>query len=104
MTWRNPVNDRRALYIASHAYAVDGMGDNEAKALLAELIAEATRREFVYSHRWHSGDVIMWDNRATMHRGRPWPDDLPRDMRRTTISATDIDGLASVRPPPRAAA
>jgi alpha-ketoglutarate-dependent 2,4-dichlorophenoxyacetate dioxygenase len=46
----------------------------------------------------------MWDNRATMHRGRSWPDDLPRDMRRTTISATDADGLAAMRPPPRAAA
>ena len=50
MTWRNPVNDRRALYIASHAYAVEGMGDNEGRALIAELIAEATRREFAYRH------------------------------------------------------
>ena len=93
MTWRNPVNDRRALYIASHAYAIDGMGDNEAKALLAELIAGATKREFVYSHRWRAGDVIMWDNRATMHRGRPWPLSEPRVMVRTTIQAQACDGL-----------
>jgi alpha-ketoglutarate-dependent 2,4-dichlorophenoxyacetate dioxygenase len=93
MTWRNPVNDRRALYIASHAYAIDGMGDNEAKALLAELIAEATRRDFVYAHRWRAGDVVMWDNRATMHRGRPWPLSEPRIMVRTTIQAQDSDGL-----------
>jgi alpha-ketoglutarate-dependent 2,4-dichlorophenoxyacetate dioxygenase len=93
MTWRNPVNERRALYIASHAYAVDGMGDNEAKALLAELIAEATRRDFTYLHRWRAGDVVMWDNRATMHRGRPWPLSEPRVMVRTTISAAPSDGL-----------
>ncbi|HYM31506.1 MAG TPA: TauD/TfdA family dioxygenase [Candidatus Cybelea sp.] len=98
MTWRNPVNGRRALYVASHAYAIDGMGDNEAKALLAELIAEATRPEFTYRHRWQPGDVIMWDNRATMHRGRPAPLDQARVMVRTTISAGDADGVAELRP------
>jgi alpha-ketoglutarate-dependent 2,4-dichlorophenoxyacetate dioxygenase len=99
LSWRNPVNGRRALYIASHAYAIDGMGDNEAKALLAELIAEATRPEVTYLHRWRAGDVVMWDNRATMHRGRPWPLSEPRVMVRTTIQATDVDGLGGVRPP-----
>jgi alpha-ketoglutarate-dependent 2,4-dichlorophenoxyacetate dioxygenase len=99
MSWRNPVNGRRSLYVASHAYAIDGMGDNEAKALLARLIEDATRPEYTYLHRWRAGDVIMWDNRATMHRGRPWPDSQTRSMVRTTISATDADGLAAVRPP-----
>jgi alpha-ketoglutarate-dependent 2,4-dichlorophenoxyacetate dioxygenase len=98
MTWRNPVHGQRALYIASHAYAIDGTGDNEAKALLAELIAEATRPEFTYLHRWRAGDVVMWDNRATMHRGRPWPLSEARVMVRTTIQATDADGLAELRP------
>ena len=98
MTWRNPVHGRRALYIASHAYAIQGKGDNEAKALLAELIAEATRPEFTYLHRWRAGDVVMWDNRATMHRGRPWPLSEARVMVRTTIQATDADGLAELRP------
>lgn len=98
MTWRNPVHGKRALYIASHAYAVDGMGDTEAKALLAELIGEATRREVTYLHRWRLGDVVMWDNRATMHRGRPWPLDEPRVMVRTTIQAREEDGLAQMRP------
>lgn len=98
MTWRNPVNGRIALYIASHAYAVDGLGDAEARILLDELIAEATRPEFTYVHRWRPGDVLMWDNRATMHRGRPWPQDEPRSMARTTISAVESDGLAEVRP------
>jgi alpha-ketoglutarate-dependent 2,4-dichlorophenoxyacetate dioxygenase len=98
MSWRNPVLGRRALYIASHAYAISGMGDNEAKALLAELTAEATRPELTYRHRWRPGDVIMWDNRATMHRGRPWPFNEPRVMVRTTIHARDVDGLDEVRP------
>jgi alpha-ketoglutarate-dependent 2,4-dichlorophenoxyacetate dioxygenase len=98
MTWRNPVNGRRALYVASHAYAIDGMGDNEAKALLAELIEQATRSEFTYWHRWRPGDVIMWDNRATMHRGRPWPADEARSMVRTTIAALEADGLSELRP------
>ena len=98
MTWRNPVNGRIALYIASHAYAVEGLGDAEARALLDELIAVATRPEYTYQHRWQTGDVLMWDNRATMHRGRAWPQDEPRSMVRTTISAVEADGLAEVRP------
>ncbi len=98
MTWRNPVNGRRALYIASHAYGIDGMGDNEAKALLAGLIAEATRPERTYLHRWRPGDVVMWDNRATLHRGRSWPLAEPRVMVRTTIQARDEDGVAEMRP------
>ncbi|MBV8209266.1 MAG: TauD/TfdA family dioxygenase [Burkholderiaceae bacterium] len=98
MTWRNPVNGRVALYIASHAYAIDGMGEQEAEELLARVIADATRPQYVYRHRWRQGDVLMWDNRATMHRGRMWPGDQARSMVRTTISATDADGLADVRP------
>ena len=99
MTWRNPLNGRVALYIASHAYAIDGFSDAEARTLLDELIAGATRPEFTYQHRWRRGDVLMWDNRATMHRGRPWPHNEPRSMVRTTISAVGADGLAEVRPP-----
>ncbi|HUK08094.1 MAG TPA: TauD/TfdA family dioxygenase [Stellaceae bacterium] len=98
MTWRNPANDQRSLYVASHAGAIDGMRDNEAKALLAELVEGATRAEYTYLHRWRPGDVVMWDNRATMHRGRPWPVDQARSLVRTTISATDADGLAELRP------
>jgi alpha-ketoglutarate-dependent 2,4-dichlorophenoxyacetate dioxygenase len=98
MTWRNPANGRVALYVASHAGAVEGLGDNEGKALLATLIEDATRPEYVYRHRWRPGDVVMWDNRATMHRGRPWPDGQPRSIVRTTITATVADGLADVRP------
>ena len=99
MTWRNPINGKIALYIASHAYAVDGLSADEARSLLDDLISEATRPEYLYRHRWRAGDVVMWDNRATMHRGRPWPNDQPRSMVRTTISAVEADGLAEIRPP-----
>jgi len=98
MTWRNPVNNQTSLYIASHAYAIEGMAENEARALLAELIADATRPEFTYRHQWRPGDVVVWDNRATMHRGHSWAHDQARSMVRTTISAVDTDGLADLRP------
>jgi alpha-ketoglutarate-dependent 2,4-dichlorophenoxyacetate dioxygenase len=98
MTWRNPANNRTALYIASHAYAIEGMGDDEARELLAQLIADATRPQFTYRHAWRPGDVVMWDNRAVMHRGLAWPLDQARSRVRTTISAVDADGLAELRP------
>jgi alpha-ketoglutarate-dependent 2,4-dichlorophenoxyacetate dioxygenase len=97
LRWINPANGRPALYIASHAFAIEGMAQADAQALLAALIDEATRPEFTYLHRWRAGDVVMWDNRATMHRGRPWPADQPRHMVRTTISATEADGLDQMR-------
>ena len=104
MVWRNPVNSRGALYLASHAYAIEGMEPTAAQKLLAELMDAATAPGSSYVHSWREGDVVMWDNRATMHRGRPWPAHEARLMVRTTISATEVDGLASVRPPSREAA
>ena len=104
MTWKNPANGRIALYLASHACAIEGMDEGEAQKLLAELIEAATAQGLSYQHDWRAGDVVMWDNRATMHRGRPWPANEPRLMVRTTISATEADGLASMRPPARQAA
>ena len=104
MVWKNPVNGRSALYIASHAYAIEGMEENAAQKLLAELIEAATAPGLSYEHTWRKGDVVMWDNRATLHRGRPWPAHEARVMVRTTISATEVDGLESVRPPSRQAA
>ena len=99
LNWRNPTNDRRALYVASHAYAIDGMDDRDARRMLAQLLDEATRREFVYTHKWRTGDAVMWDNRAMLHRGRPWDYNKERSMVRTTISATLADGLDEVKPP-----
>jgi alpha-ketoglutarate-dependent 2,4-dichlorophenoxyacetate dioxygenase len=104
LVWKNPVNGRGAVYLASHAYAIEGMEDAAGKKLLGELMAAATAPGLSYVHTWHKGDVVMWDNRATMHRGRPWPANEPRYMVRTTISASAADGLESMRAPPRQAA
>ena len=104
MVWKNPVNGRSALYLASHAYAVEGMEASAGKKLIDELMDLATAPGTSYVHEWKSGDVVMWDNRATMHRGRPWPAHEARFMVRTTISATAADGLAAMRPPSRQAA
>jgi alpha-ketoglutarate-dependent 2,4-dichlorophenoxyacetate dioxygenase len=104
MAWKNPVNGRSALYIASHAYAIEGMEQAAAQKLLAELMDAATAPGRSYVHSWRKGDVVMWDNRATMHRGRPWPAHEARLMVRTTISATEADGLETVRSPSRQAA
>jgi alpha-ketoglutarate-dependent 2,4-dichlorophenoxyacetate dioxygenase len=104
MVWTNPVNGRSALYLASHAYTIEGMEQTAAQKLLAELMEAATAPGLSYVHTWRKGDVVMWDNRATMHRGRPWPAHEARLMVRTTISVTAADGLESVRPPSRQAA
>jgi alpha-ketoglutarate-dependent 2,4-dichlorophenoxyacetate dioxygenase len=99
MRWRNPANGRDSLYIASHTCAIDGMPNDEAQALLDELFAHATAPGCTHLHKWAAGDVVIWDNRAVLHRGRPWPDDKPRHMIRTTISACDADGLAEMAAP-----
>ena len=104
MVWRNPVNDRGAIYLASHAYAVEGMEPPAGKRLIDQLMEVATAPGVSYMHQWRAGDVVMWDNRATMHRGRPWPAPEPRLMIRTTISATEADGVGSMRMPSSQAA
>jgi alpha-ketoglutarate-dependent 2,4-dichlorophenoxyacetate dioxygenase len=75
------------LYLASHAGRIFGMADAEGQALLQFLTEHATQRQFVYSHRWRVHDLVMWDNRCTMHRGRAYEDlRWPRDMQRATVS------------------
>jgi alpha-ketoglutarate-dependent 2,4-dichlorophenoxyacetate dioxygenase len=104
MVWTNPVNGRGAIYLASHAYAVEGMEAAAGKRLIDELMEAATAPGPSYLHQWRQGDVVMWDNRATMHRGRPWPAHEPRLMVRTTISATAADGVDAMRSPSTQAA
>jgi len=104
MVWKNPANGRGAIYLASHAYAVEGMEPAAGKKLIDELMAAATAPGVSYLHPWRSGDVVMWDNRATMHRGRPWPAHEARLMIRTTISASEADGVISMRLPSAQAA
>lgn len=84
---KHPGSGRMGLYLASHAGRIFGMGEDEGKALLQQLIDHATQRQFVYSHRWRVHDLVIWDNRCTMHRGKPYEDlRWPRDMQRATVS------------------
>jgi len=104
-----PENGRKTLYVASHIGHIAGMPDVEARALVDRLIAHATQRQFVYSHRWRVHDLVMWDDRCTMHRGTDF-DDLrwPRDVRRATVNdvanTCEQEGIAVAPPAPGAAA
>ncbi|HYC44423.1 MAG TPA: TauD/TfdA family dioxygenase [Burkholderiales bacterium] len=82
-----PESGRKSLYLASHAGRIIGMSEAEGSALIEELIAHITQRQFIHTHRWRAKDLVMWDNRCTMHRGTDY-DDLRyvRDMHRTTVS------------------
>jgi alpha-ketoglutarate-dependent 2,4-dichlorophenoxyacetate dioxygenase len=83
---RHPGSGRNALYIAAHASQIIGMPRDEGRALLEELMEFARRPQFVYRHQWRVGDLVIWDNRCTMHRATPYErTDYPRDLRRTTI-------------------
>ncbi|MGH7353444.1 MAG: TauD/TfdA dioxygenase family protein [Candidatus Rokuibacteriota bacterium] len=83
----NPVNGRKSIYIGSHAWYIEGMGYDESRRLLDELLAHTTRAERVYQHRWRQWDLVMWDNRCVLHRGRPWDAaTYRRVMRRTTLA------------------
>ena len=81
----HPSSGRKSLYLSSHAGRIVGWPVPEAKAFLMDLTEHATQREFTYAHQWRAGDLVMWDNRATMHRARPFPHTEPRDVRRTTL-------------------
>lgn len=82
-----PESGRRTLYLASHVGRIQGMSDEAGAALLAKLSAHATQRQFTYLHRWRLHDLVLWDNRCTMHRGTPFDDTrYPRDMQRATTS------------------
>ncbi len=96
--WPNPVTGEGALYLASHACGVEGMSGGEGQALISDLIDGATRPEMIYSHEWQPGDLLVWDERATLHRGQPWPYSEERTLASICISARDVDGLAGVRP------
>jgi len=78
------VNGRKSLYLASHIKRIYGMADAEAQKLVEQLMTHSTQPQFTYAHQWTVGDVVLWDNRCTMHRGRPHDPKLPRVMRRAT--------------------
>jgi alpha-ketoglutarate-dependent 2,4-dichlorophenoxyacetate dioxygenase len=81
----HPTTERKSLYLSSHAGKIVGWPEPEAKAFLMDLTEMATQREFTYAHKWRVGDLVMWDNRQTMHRARPFPVGERRDVRRTTL-------------------
>jgi alpha-ketoglutarate-dependent 2,4-dichlorophenoxyacetate dioxygenase len=83
---RHPSTGRKSLYLASHAGAILGWPVPEARAFLRDLVEHATQRRFVYAHVWRQWDLVVWDNRATMHRARPFKAEEVRDMHRTTVA------------------
>lgn len=95
---RIPQTGRKTLYLAAHAGQVFDRSESDGKALINDLIAHATRPEFVYIHRYRVNDLVMWDDRCTMHRGTPFDDTrFPRDVQRATVqdfaSTLDQEGL-----------
>jgi alpha-ketoglutarate-dependent 2,4-dichlorophenoxyacetate dioxygenase len=85
----HPAHGRKSLYLSSHAGKVLGMSVPEGRLLLRDLTEHATQPDFVYVHRWTVHDLVMWDNRQTMHRVRRYDQSQPRDMRRATIAGTE---------------
>lgn len=83
---RHPSSGRLSLYLASHAGGIEGWPVPEARAFLRDLTEHATQRRFVYAHVWQPHDLVMWDNRATMHRARRYHHAEVRDLRRTTLT------------------
>jgi alpha-ketoglutarate-dependent 2,4-dichlorophenoxyacetate dioxygenase len=92
----HPGSGRKVLYVAAHASEIVGRPVPEGRLLLRELIEHATQREFVYRHAWREGDLVIWDNRATMHRGRGFDETKVRDLRRVTTRdvASTLDQVA----------
>jgi len=84
---RVSASGRKALYLGWHAVGVDGWDEDEGAALLDELYAFATQDKYIYSHKWKTGDLVIWDNRCTMHAATPYDRNVhKRDCRRTTIN------------------
>ena len=82
----HPVSGRKSLYLSSHAGGIVGWPVPEARAFLRDLNEHAVQPRFVYVHRWQQFDLVMWDNRQTMHRVRRFDAGQVRDMRRTTVA------------------
>ena len=81
----HPVTGRKSLFLASHIGGIVGWPVPEARAFIRDLAEHATQPQFVYVHKWRQYDLVMWDNRQTMHRVRRFDETLVRDVRRTTL-------------------
>lgn len=84
----HPGSGRKTLYLSAHGSHIVGWPVADGRLLLLDLNTHATQRQFVYSHQWRVGDLVIWDNRCTMHRGRPHDESQPRDLRRATTLDT----------------
>lgn len=82
----HPRTGRKSVYVASHASHILGMEIADGRLLLMELIERATRAGTTYRHEWRVGDLVMWDNRRSLHRGLPFDETCARDLRRVTTS------------------
>jgi alpha-ketoglutarate-dependent 2,4-dichlorophenoxyacetate dioxygenase len=87
----DPRTGRKSLFLSAHAGAIAGWTIPEARMLLRDLTEHATQPQFVYRHRWRPGDLVIWDNRTTMHRVRRFDRNQIRDVRRTTLGGRDFD-------------
>jgi len=95
--WTNPATGQEALYIASHACGIDGMEEGAAQKLIDDLTSWVTQPQFVYAHHWTVGDVLIWDQRAVLHRATPWDYTQPRHLSSICVTATDADGVDAMR-------
>ena len=91
----HPGSGRKVLFVGVHARQIIGWPTAESRMYLADLVEHATQRERVYAHRWRVGDTVIWDNRATLHRGRRYDLAERRELRRTTINDTPEARLAA---------
>ena len=92
----NPVTGRKSMMIGAHAKCIVGWGSRDSRTMLDDLLDRATEPSKIYAHKWQTGDVIIWDNRATLHRATPFDMSQHRRlMQRTTVSnPTAIDEYA----------
>ena len=88
----NPKNGRKALFLGSHASHIEGLPLTEGRAMLKDLLTTATQQQFIYRHLWHAFDLVIWDNRATLHRGCGWDKARYRRVMRRTTVAGDAPG------------
>lgn len=94
---KNPATQAESIYIASHCFAVGDLSEAESAGVLKSTIDFCTQPDYVYSHDWRVGDVLIFDQRAVLHRGTPWPLNEPRHLSSVCVSLSDSDGLKDMR-------
>src|SRR5262249_16256681 len=98
-----PGSGRRSLYLGAHASHILGLPVPDGRLLLRDLLEHATQRQFVYRHSWRAGDLVLWDNRCSLHRGRAWDDAIyARDLRRVTTKDVAFCATSAAPGPARA--